>query len=112
MDSNMGFSENLAGDIHLIMAYYDQFRHLCNNKEQEYGDMLEKISHLKWEIEDLETTISGMNEHYEELKVRKDLFKEKAIDLEKQIESINARWYNRLYVFVTSIRFRSPITAK
>ena len=63
-----------------------------------YGEYLNYITTEQLEWDDRESALNSLV----------SIQKEEISILQTKLDEVNARWYNRLYVFITTLRLRNP----
>lgn len=101
MNSTMGLSNELYTEMNMSHHFYENFRHLCTEEEKKIGDRLEKINHLK-------STISINAKEILTLELRIKVLQSDLNNYETELKYVRSLWYNRLYLFFSTLRFRNP----
>ena len=105
MNSTLGLSNELYTEMNMSRYFYEDFRHLCTKEEKKIGDRLEELSHLKSTISINVKEISTLEKRIKALQVDLDVY-------QTEIKYVKSLWYNRLYLFFTTLRFRNPFYRK
>ena len=105
MNSTLGLSNELYTEMNMSRYFYEDFRHLCTEEEKKIGDRLEEISHLKSTISINVKEISTLEKRIKTLQVDLDVY-------QTEIKYVKSLWYNRLYLFFSTLRFRNPFYRK
>ena len=69
-----------------------------------YSDLLNYMSNEDFQKDGY----VDMGRFYSKPKTEKEKLQSKVDHLEDKLDEVNARWYNRLHVFITTLRLRNP----
>ena len=94
-------------------GYSDFLNYMSNEDlENEYVDMSRFYSKPKTEKEKLQSKVDHLEDKLDEvieLSQKEVSKRDKVISiLQTKLDEVNARWYNRLHAFITTLRLRNP----
>jgi len=94
-------------------GYSDFLNYMSNEDlENEYVDMSRFYSKPKTEKEKLQSKVDHLEDKLDEvieLSQKEVSKRDKVISiLQTKLDEVNARWYNRLHTFITTLRLRNP----
>ena len=95
-------------------GYSDLLNYMSNEDFQKdgYVDMGRFYGKPKTEKEKLQSRVDYLEDKLDEvieLSQKEVSKRDKAISiLQTKLDEVNARWYNRLHVFITTLRLRNP----
>ena len=92
-------------------AGYSDFLNYMSNEDLEkdgYVDMSRFYSKPKTEKEKLQSKVDHLEKKIELLRKEVSIRDQEISILQTKLDEVNARWYNRLHAFITTLRLRNP----